>query len=701
MKRTFTISMTLVIFSIFIVGAEAFGAKSLYDDFSVIYIDSQKWEKREFVREVVEGKLVSKIGNTSGTGSFRNRTQFQNPGSINTIECKLTVAATNLDTGNSPLSTARILGFFYNTQATGRATGDVLAAFYIGDRGSGLEAFWWVGEALDDDLTNFEEKGSGTLIDPGTLNYGTAYTAKIEYDGANQFTFTVDGVSYTFATGPARQQAAVTEFKALATRIVSDGGSGIGYVSALFDDVYTDGTLYDDFSTAPLDQTKWQDLEFVREISSGKIRLNVQAEGSRTDATLKPNDQTTAYLETKVLIESGSQVSTGARGIARIAGWYYNDSRGPGSGHDYNEYEGDVWVSNQISLDDSNNLTAYCSLSRMDTYDTWGPSTSLFYQEFATPAFDTSYTLSIEFTGLAVIFKCNNEIYQYDITTPTYPPYEGQHRQLRSRVYADPGESGYIKANFDDVYTGYTAQATYDASGTWDITQTDVEDSCDSDAQPETFTATITQTGNDFTAVDDDGETFTGTVSGAYYTMYGENSVQRGTSKNYITFILSSGTSGSGSEDWTWTDGIDWCEGSFLFTLSKQLDNIPPTVSSVYPANNTVDLAVTTTITATFSKAMDSSTITTDTFLVNGSGNISGTVTYSGTTATFTPTTNLDYGKTYTATITTGAKDSAGNALQTDYTWSFTTQSGSSNGDGDGDGDGGGGGCFITTLLEN
>ena len=94
---------------------------------------------------------------------------------------------------------------------------------------------------------------------------------------------------------------------------------------------------------------------------------------------------------------------------------------------------------------------------------------------------------------------------------------------------------------------------------------------------------------------------------------------------------------------------------------------------------------------------MDSSTITTDTFSVSGSDNIAGTVTYSGTTATFTPTTNLDYGKTYTATITTGAKDSAGNALQTDYTWSFTTQSGSSNGGGDESG----GGCFITTLLEN
>ena len=72
MKQIFSISTALVLFSIFIVGTEAFGAKSLYDDFSGTYIDSQKWEHREFVREVVGGKLVSKIGNASGNGNLNS-----------------------------------------------------------------------------------------------------------------------------------------------------------------------------------------------------------------------------------------------------------------------------------------------------------------------------------------------------------------------------------------------------------------------------------------------------------------------------------------------------------------------------------------------------------------------------------------------------------------------------------------------------
>jgi hypothetical protein len=125
------------------------------------------------------------------------------------------------------------------------------------------------------------------------------------------------------------------------------------------------------------------------------------------------------------------------------------------------------------------------------------------------------------------------------------------------------------------------------------------------------------------------------------------------------------------------------------------VDTTPPTVSSTSPANGVTDVAVDTVVAATFSEAMDSSTITTATFTVSGS-NISGTVTYSGTTATFTPSADLDYDTTYTATITTGAKDLAGNALGSDYTWSFTTESETTAGAGGG---GGGGGCFIATAA--
>ena len=82
-----------------------------------------------------------------------------------------------------------------------------------------------------------------------------------------------------------------------------------------------------------------------------------------------------------------------------------------------------------------------------------------------------------------------------------------------------------------------------------------------------------------------------------------------------------------------------------------------------------------TTVTVTFSECMDPTTITAATFLVNdGSGNISGLVTYSDTTAAFAPTAILGHGTEYTTTLTTEAKDLADNALGAEYTWSFTTQ---------------------------
>jgi len=100
----------------------------------------------------------------------------------------------------------------------------------------------------------------------------------------------------------------------------------------------------------------------------------------------------------------------------------------------------------------------------------------------------------------------------------------------------------------------------------------------------------------------------------------------------------------------------------------------PPTVVSTDPANAATGVQTNKVITATFSKAMNASTINTTTFtLQKGITTITGTVTYTGTVASFTPSVSLDTSTTYTATITTGSKDLAGNALVSNYVWTFTT----------------------------
>lgn len=110
------------------------------------------------------------------------------------------------------------------------------------------------------------------------------------------------------------------------------------------------------------------------------------------------------------------------------------------------------------------------------------------------------------------------------------------------------------------------------------------------------------------------------------------------------------------------------------FTTGAAAIVTSPTVSSTDPVNAATGVPFNQKISATFSKTMDASTITTTTYtLMQGTTFVSGTVGYVGTTATYTPSSNLLPNTTYTSTITTGAKDLAGNAIVNNYVWSFTT----------------------------
>ena len=108
-----------------------------------------------------------------------------------------------------------------------------------------------------------------------------------------------------------------------------------------------------------------------------------------------------------------------------------------------------------------------------------------------------------------------------------------------------------------------------------------------------------------------------------------------------------------------------------------------PTVTTVSPTSATTGVDIASTVTATFSEAMDPSTVTGSTFTLTGpSGAVAGTVApdptdTTGTIFIFTPSAPLAYNTTYTALITTGVLASSTGLpevpLAADYTWSFTT----------------------------
>jgi len=103
-----------------------------------------------------------------------------------------------------------------------------------------------------------------------------------------------------------------------------------------------------------------------------------------------------------------------------------------------------------------------------------------------------------------------------------------------------------------------------------------------------------------------------------------------------------------------------------------------PTAAPTSPASGSTDVALNQPIMASFSKDMDSATISSLTFTVVGPGGVpvSGEVTFDPVTrvATFNASpTNVIASTIYTATIASGAKDVAGNPMLLNCTWTFTT----------------------------
>jgi hypothetical protein len=100
-----------------------------------------------------------------------------------------------------------------------------------------------------------------------------------------------------------------------------------------------------------------------------------------------------------------------------------------------------------------------------------------------------------------------------------------------------------------------------------------------------------------------------------------------------------------------------------------------PAVIAVSPANAATGVVLNTAVTAGFSSVMAPATINTMTFTLTGPGGaaVAGAVTYSGTTATLTPTNSLAANTVYVATVTTGAQDPSGAGLAANFAWSFTT----------------------------
>ncbi len=136
--------------------------------------------------------------------------------------------------------------------------------------------------------------------------------------------------------------------------------------------------------------------------------------------------------------------------------------------------------------------------------------------------------------------------------------------------------------------------------------------------------------------------------------------------KLYTVLINDGAKDSSGN---SMTHSYEW-----RFTAGDVADATAPTVAFTAPVNGATAAPIKQKINVAFSEVMDPNTLNSQTFIVmQGEKSIAGKVTTSASNATFTTSKDLANGMPYTATITTGAKDLAGNPLAQNYVWNFTS----------------------------
>jgi OOP family OmpA-OmpF porin len=134
---------------------------------------------------------------------------------------------------------------------------------------------------------------------------------------------------------------------------------------------------------------------------------------------------------------------------------------------------------------------------------------------------------------------------------------------------------------------------------------------------------------------------------------------------------------GSSRTNEEYTVGLSFLLGSQKKAVEcpQVKDTAPPYVTLAIPYNGTLGVPVFRKTRVAFSKEIDPATINAKTVtLSQGKTPVPGTVLApNSTTASFTQASNLTPDTVYTGMVTTGVKDRAGNAMASDYLWSFKT----------------------------
>jgi hypothetical protein len=337
-----------------------------YDDFHETYINKDKWNQGEFVREidVANHRLVNKLATPSPivieTYPYKSTNDliFYNPQSINSIQADVSILGKAVTNDGTVKATIGGRWYYYYVS---ELAGYIWAEIAIKEDSSGLKATWSVLSSLDPYYSVWETLGSGDFTT--TIGVSTTHTLSIGYDvDAHQFRFRVGTEEQIFGPAglPDREGTGLDVLKFLLTEAEVGDSTSSAYIFATFANVYVNDSLYEDFSSVPLGPTKWliQHLtidgnsdEFVREISGGSFRSKIRSRLSTTHVYnwLEFVDPSSINLvQARVTpLQYQNEDNQGAKVEAGIAGHFFNE--GASSLDSAGEVEANTWIGGNLT----------------------------------------------------------------------------------------------------------------------------------------------------------------------------------------------------------------------------------------------------------------------------------------------------------------------------------------------------------------
>ncbi len=425
----------------------------LYDDFKKTTIDPTKWNSWEVVREIrqfqtvkggpSDGKLVSKV--TAYGETIRNWLNFKNPESINYIEADISINGIKdkyVSEDNHVLPRARLIGYFYNdgnpAGAPGSYLGEVQGDISIRKYKGKLEIHWGVTKYKDAAGGTWDTLADGILTMPVALKQ--TYRLFMQFDPVSKtFTFGVmaamgkplsPAVTASFTKVDDTIHSPNVPWKAIGTqvRFAPLASSLSGSISATFDNVLAGSApgnipISESFSSSPLDATRWDSQEYVREAQNGKLRSETRSvsTGAANGVVFK-NPQKVKDFRANVTLNSFINPNA-CDTRARLGGYFYNTDGPPDPAR---RYQGEVWV--EISIGGTERAPkAYWSVSRCMSVNEDGAWQTLGSGELPLSiTVGQTYNLFMGWDGTKIMFSIteyeNTYAAEYSIATSVYPP---------------------------------------------------------------------------------------------------------------------------------------------------------------------------------------------------------------------------------------------------------------------------------------